>query len=158
MCVSLESRVPLLDHRIAELVTRMPPTIRFKGGDTKRVFRDAVKQLLPDMIFSRKDKMGFPVPLSEWLRGPLRPFVNDILLSARARQRGVYRVEGVERLLARERKFSRDLWGLLCLELWFRAFLDGAAAPPARRAEIRPEAVVTSSSGAEREGHREERR
>jgi asparagine synthase (glutamine-hydrolysing) len=147
MSVSLESRVPLLDHRIADLVTRMPPTTRFKGGDTKRVFRDAVKQLLPDMIFSRKDKMGFPVPLTEWFRGPLHSFVNDVLLSKRARSRGIYRVDGVEKLLARERKFGRELWGLLCLELWFRAFLDGEALPPRCKGEARPEAVVASSSG-----------
>ena len=158
MSVSLESRVPLLDHRIADLVTRMPPTTRFKGGDTKRVFRDAVKQLLPDMIFSRKDKMGFPVPLTEWFRGPLHSFVNDVLLSKRARSRGIYRVDGVEKLLARERKFGRELWGLLCLELWFRAFLDGEALPPRRTGEARPEAVVASSSGETVSGKSEERR
>jgi asparagine synthase (glutamine-hydrolysing) len=125
MSVSLESRVPLLDHRIAELVTRMPPTTRFKGGDTKRVFREAVRALVPQEIFERKDKMGFPVPLAEWFAGPLRDFVRDVLLSARARQRGLYRIEGVEALLSKERKFGRQLWGLLCLELWFRAFVDG---------------------------------
>ena len=125
MSVSLESRVPLLDHRIAELVTRMPPTIRFKGGDTKRIFREAVRHLLPAPIFHRKDKMGFPVPLVEWLRGPLRDFVADILFSPRARQRGLYRVDGVESLIQGERPFGRQLWGLLCLELWFRAFVDG---------------------------------
>ena len=158
MSVSLESRVPLLDHRIADLVTRMPPTTRFKGGDTKRVFRDAVKQLLPDAIFSRKDKMGFPVPLTEWFRGPLHPFVNDVLLSKRARSRGIYRVEGVEKLLTRERKFGRELWGLLCLELWFRAFLDGEALPPRRKGEMRPEAVVASSSGGKVSGKSEDYR
>ena len=146
MSVSLESRVPLLDHRIADLVTRMPPTTRFKGGDTKRVFRDAVKQLLPDMIFSRKDKMGFPVPLTEWLRGPLRPFVNDTLLSARARSRGIYQVAGVEKLVTHERKFGREMWGLLCLELWFRAFIDGDAIPPPPKKEARPETLVAGAS------------
>jgi asparagine synthase (glutamine-hydrolysing) len=125
MSVSLESRVPLLDHRIAELVTRMPPAIRFKGGDTKRVFREAVRSLLPEAVFNRPDKMGFPVPLNEWLRGPLREFIGDILLSARARQRGLYRIDGVERLIGQERSFGRQLWGLLSLELWFRAFVDG---------------------------------
>ncbi len=135
MSVSLESRVPLLDHRIAELVTRMPPTTRFKGGDTKRVFREAVKHLVPDVIFNRKDKMGFPVPLAEWFRGPLRDFVRDVLWSSRARQRGLYRMDGVERLLSKEAKFGRQLWGLLCLELWFRAFVDGERVPRPRSAE-----------------------
>jgi asparagine synthase (glutamine-hydrolysing) len=125
MSVSLESRVPLLDHRIVELVTRMPPTHRFKGGDTKRVFRESVKHLLPAEVYGRKDKMGFPVPLTEWLRGPVRSFVGDILLGERARQRGLYRIENVENLIMKEQKFGRQVWGLLCLELWFQAFIDG---------------------------------
>jgi asparagine synthase (glutamine-hydrolysing) len=129
MSVSLESRVPLLDHRIAELVTRMPPTTRFKGGDTKRVFREAVKHLVPEVIFNRKDKMGFPVPLAEWFKGDLKDFVSDVLLSSRARQRGLYRMDGVEKLVRKEQKFGRQLWGLLCLELWFRAFVDGERVP-----------------------------
>jgi asparagine synthase (glutamine-hydrolysing) len=133
MSVSLESRVPLLDHRLAELVTRIPPTICFKGGDTKRVFREAVRHLLPAEIFDRKDKMGFPVPLNQWARGPLRDFLSDILLSDRARQRGVFRPKAVEDLLLKEKSFGRQLWGLLCMELWFRAFADGeqATAVPA---------------------------
>lgn len=134
MSVSLESRVPLLDHRIADLVTRMPPTARFKGGDTKRVFRDAVRVLLPETVFNRKDKMGFPVPLNEWSRGPLREFLSDILLGPRVRQRGIYQVKEVERLLLHERSFGRQVWGLLCLELWFRAFVDGEQLPGAHQA------------------------
>jgi asparagine synthase (glutamine-hydrolysing) len=147
MSVSLESRVPLLDHRIAELVTRMPPTTRFKGGDTKRVFREAVRALVPKEIFERKDKMGFPVPLAEWFAGPLRDFVHDVLLSARARQRGLYRVDGVEALLSKERKFGRQLWGLLCLELWFRAFVDGERLPRPAVAEPVPLSARSNGGG-----------
>jgi asparagine synthase (glutamine-hydrolysing) len=101
MSVSLESRVPLLDHRIVDLVTRMPPTVRFKGGDTKRIFRDAAHHLLPEQVYNRQDKMGFPVPLTEWYSGPLRDFVHDTLLSERARSRGLYRSQGVEKLMKR---------------------------------------------------------
>lgn len=148
MSVSLESRVPLLDHRIAELVTRMPPTTRFKGGDTKRVFREAVKHLVPEAIFNRKDKMGFPVPLAEWFKGDLRNFLCDILLSDRARQRGLYQMDGVEKLLRKEQKFGRQLWGLMCLELWFRAFVDGERIARPRAAE--PVTVgVTQNGGRE---------
>ena len=129
MSVSLESRVPLLDHRIAELVTRMPPALRFKGGDTKRVFREAVRHLLPEAIFQRQDKMGFPVPLGEWSRGPVRDFLGDILLGDRARQRGVFQQQAVEQLVLKEQNFGRQVWGLLSLELWFRAFVDGEQVP-----------------------------
>ena len=137
MSVSLESRVPLLDHRVADLITRMPPTARFKGGDTKRVFREAVRPLLPPLVLERKDKMGFPVPVSEWFRGPLRDFVGDILLSTRARQRGLYRTDGVEQLMGAEQPFGRQLWGLLCLELWHRAFVDGEHPRPTLPAPVR---------------------
>jgi asparagine synthase (glutamine-hydrolysing) len=130
MSVSLESRVPILDHRIAELVTTMPPAVRFQGGDSKRVFRDAVAPMLPESVVKRRDKMGFPVPLNEWLRGPIRDFVSDTLLSERARARGIYRPEGVQQLLSGESSFGRQLWGLLSLELWFRAFVDGDRVRP----------------------------
>jgi asparagine synthase (glutamine-hydrolysing) len=143
MSASLESRVPLLDHRIADLVTRMPPTTRFKGGDTKRVFREAIRPLLPSVVLERRDKMGFPVPLVEWFRGPIRDFVGDVLLSDRARQRGLYQMAGVEKLMAGEQSFGRQTWGLLCLELWYRAFVDGdrlrplaVAGSPERSARI----------------------
>jgi asparagine synthase (glutamine-hydrolysing) len=103
----------------------MPPTTRFKGGDSKRIFREAVQPLIPDVVFNRRDKMGFPVPLSEWMKGPVGDFVRDILLGSRARQRGLYRMDGVERLITGTSSFDRQLWGLLSLELWHRAFIDG---------------------------------
>jgi asparagine synthase (glutamine-hydrolysing) len=131
MSVSLESRVPLLDHRLVELVTRMSPAMRFQGGDTKRVLREAVRPILPPEVVDRRDKMGFPVPLQEWAAGPLRDFIHDILQSPRARQRGVFRPAALERLVAGERRYGRELWGALCLELWFRAFVDGDAVRPA---------------------------
>jgi len=125
MSVSLESRVPLLDHRLVELVTRMSPAMRFQGGDTKRVLREAVRPILPPEVVDRRDKMGFPVPLQEWAAGPLRDFFHDILHSPRARQRGIFQPAALDRLLAGERQYGRELWGALCLELWFRAFVDG---------------------------------
>ncbi len=129
MSASLETRVPLLDHRIVELVTRAPSAIRFAGLGTKRLLREAVRPLLPEPVLERQDKMGFPVPVGEWFGGPLRDFVGDILLGERARQRGLYRPDGVEQLIRGERAFGRQLWGLLSLELWFRAFLDGERRP-----------------------------
>jgi len=128
MAVSLESRVPLLDYRIAELVASMPPMIKYKGGRSKHIFRQVVQHVVPDEISRRDDKMGFPVPLSEWYRqGPVREFVREILLGERARARGLIRTERVGGLLDSERPYGRGVWGLLCLELWMQAFLDGPA-------------------------------
>ncbi len=72
MAASLESRVPLLDHRIADLIASMPPRMKFKGGEMKYILKLAVQNLLPAKIRDRKDKMGFPVPLHLWARGKAR--------------------------------------------------------------------------------------
>jgi len=124
MAVSLESRAPLLDHRIVELSTSIPPTIKFKNGEAKYVLKKAVQNIIPGEILARKDKMGFPVPLFEWCKGPLRDFIHEILLSRRAKNRGIYNMDGVKELIGIESKFGRQIWGLLCLELWFREFID----------------------------------
>jgi asparagine synthase (glutamine-hydrolysing) len=129
MAVSLESRVPLLDHRIVELVESMPPKIKFKGGRSKHVFREVITELVPPEISGRTDKMGFPVPLSEWCRkGPVRDFAHDVLLGARARERGMFDLPAVERLMAGEQDYGRGIWGLLSLELWMQTFIDRPAA------------------------------
>ena len=125
MVVSLESRVPLLDTRIVDLVTAMPPPMKFRGGRSKHVLRKAVSSSIPEPILNRKDKMGFPVPLKEWMAaGPVRDFVSDTLLSQRARSRGLFDRAAVERLINGEPAFGRQLWGLLCLELWHNQFID----------------------------------
>ncbi|MFH1507284.1 MAG: asparagine synthase (glutamine-hydrolyzing) [Candidatus Omnitrophota bacterium] len=124
MSHSLESRVPLLDNRIAEFVASIPIGIKLKGGLNKYIFRRAVKGVIPNEILSRKDKMGFPVPISEWFKKELNKFVRDILLDKKAKKRGIYNVKGIERLIKKESKFDRQIWGLLCLELWFKQFID----------------------------------
>lgn len=125
MAVSLESRVPLLDHRIAELVASIPPMIKYRGGRSKHIFRQVVRNIVPEEISQRKDKMGFPVPLSEWYgQGVVREFVRDVLLGTRARKRGIFRPDQIEPLLDAERAYGRSIWGLLSLELWMQTFLD----------------------------------
>ena len=124
MAASLESRVPLLDYRIADLVASMPPGMKFRGGELKYVLRRAVDGLLPASVAQRKDKMGFPVPLHLWAKGRSRDFFADILLSPTAQARGIFDTVEVEKLMSYEAAFGRRLWGLLCLELWFREFID----------------------------------
>ena len=125
MAVSLESRVPLLDRRIVDLVTTMPPPMKFRGGKTKFMLKRAIKDKLPAEIFDRKDKMGFPVPLNVWMQGGVvRDFVGDTLLSKASRERGLFEPKALEGLISREAKFGRQLWGALCLELWHQRFID----------------------------------
>ncbi|MFT3892211.1 MAG: asparagine synthase (glutamine-hydrolyzing) [Anaerolineales bacterium] len=126
MAVSLESRVPLLDHRIVELVASMPPKIKYKGGRSKHIFREVVRHIVPQPIYDRKDKMGFPVPLNEWYRtNPVREFVHDTLVSLKNRQHGFLQGADINALLNSERAFGRNIWGLLSLEIWMETFLDG---------------------------------
>jgi len=124
MAVSLESRVPMLDYRIVELVISMLPRMKFKGAEMKYILKKAVKDILPPMIFERRDKMGFPVPLHIWARNRVRGFFRDILLSQACRERGLFNSTEVEKLIENEDTFGRRLWGLLNLELWFRQFID----------------------------------
>ena len=124
MAVSLESRLPLLDYRIIESLCRIPAKDRFAKGKPKALLKEAVSDILPKQVVDRKDKMGFPVPIFEWFKGELRPYVEDILLGETTRNRGVFIPEEVERCLRSERPYGRTVWGLLSLELWFRCFFD----------------------------------
>jgi asparagine synthase (glutamine-hydrolysing) len=124
MAHGLESRVPLLDHRLVELAATIPADIKFRDGTMKHIFKEAVRRLVPDVIASRKDKMGFPVPLTEWLRGDAREFAIDTLSSAAAGDRELFDNRRVLAGLGDEARFGRKGWGLLCLELWQQSFHD----------------------------------
>lgn len=126
MAVSLESRVPLLDRRIVDLVTSMPPPLKFQGGHTKHILKKAVRGLLPNSILNRKDKMGFPVPLTKWMQGGcVRDFVCDTLLASRSLHRGIFKPEALKGMIDASGVGGRALWGALSLELWHRQFIDG---------------------------------
>jgi|tagenome__1003787_1003787.scaffolds.fasta_scaffold20989342_7 asparagine synthase (glutamine-hydrolysing) len=128
MAHGLESRVPLLDHPLVELAATMPADVKFKDGHLKHVLKTAFGQVLPDAVRDRRDKMGFPVPLQEWIGrgGSVREFVVDTLSSEAARGRQVVDNEKVVEKLDQEPRFGRKVWGLLSLELWQQAFHDKA--------------------------------
>ncbi len=121
MAHGLESRVPLLDHPLVELAATIPADTKFPGGDLKHVFKRATRAVVPEAIRERKDKMGFPVPLVEWARGPLREFVGDVFAG---HDRDLYDSGAVLRALDDEPRFGRTFWGLLSLELWQQQFHD----------------------------------
>lgn len=129
MAHGLESRVPFLDHPLVELAATIPSNIKFEGGEMKHILKSAMGNILPNSIVGRTDKMGFPVPLQEWLGSPgvVRNFVGDIFSSQAALQRGFVDNRKVLKGLDHETRFGRKIWGLLCLELWQRIFHDRAA-------------------------------
>jgi len=128
MAASIESRVPFLDHHLVELVAAMPEEWKLSGWTTKRVLREAARDLLPPSVLNRP-KMGFPVPFGAWTRGPWHDTVRGVLLDTRARQRGLTDPRAVESLLdahaAGERDAGEIVWSLLNLELWYRTAIDG---------------------------------
>jgi asparagine synthase (glutamine-hydrolysing) len=126
MAVGLESRVPLLDHRLVELVATMPPKVKFAGGRSKHIFREVTRHIVPPKIRDRTDKMGFPVPLSQWYsQGPVREFARELLLSGDSRTQPLLASGAAHRLLEVDGEYERGLWGILCLELWLREFFPG---------------------------------
>ena len=127
MAHGLESRVPFLDHPLIEFVATVPADVKFKGGQMKHLLKEAYREVIPAAIASRRDKMGFPVPLNEWRQGALSGYVNDLFRSDRARTRPFIDAKAVIAGLDGGGRFSRKLWGLLSLEVWYRAFHDRAA-------------------------------
>jgi len=124
MAVSIESRVPLLDRRIVDLISHMPAGMKFKGGELKYLLKRTIKDYMPEQIMNRKDKMGFPVPLHIWSKNKARDFILDVLLSKKARDRNIIDTQNIEKLVNSEQPYSRGLWGVLSLELWFNQFID----------------------------------
>lgn len=127
MAVSLEARVPLLDHKLIEFVTRIPARMKMKGLETKHIFKQAVRNLVPDEILNRT-KQGFGLPIQKWINQELRSYIKDVLFSARTRERGYFKQDYVELLYKEHDRARRDntgpLWTLFMLELWHRTFLD----------------------------------
>jgi asparagine synthase (glutamine-hydrolysing) len=149
MAHSLEARPPLLDHRLVEFAATVPARFRLRDGTTKYLFKQAMRGILPDSIIDRQ-KHGFAVPLSRWFRGELAGFARDVLLSASSRQRGIFDLRYVERLLrlnAQGRDLDLQLWTVLSLEMWCRRFLDAPApstAPDPARTRRRAPVMVTA--------------
>jgi asparagine synthase (glutamine-hydrolysing) len=126
MAHSLETRSPLLDHKLVEYAATIPPEYKLRDGSTKHILKKAMRGILPDTIIDRR-KQGFAVPLGIWFRGELTDFVHDLLLSETSRARKIFNSDYIEKLLAmhhRGRQLDLQLWTLVSFELWCRRFLD----------------------------------
>jgi asparagine synthase (glutamine-hydrolysing) len=127
MAASIESRVPFLDHRLAEFVSRLPDECRVRGLKTKWILRQAARELLPEQILTRP-KVGFRVPVNEWFRGRMREFLFEHLQGAASITRDYYEPRALTRVL-REHDQGRHnheklLWSLLNLEIWHRQYAN----------------------------------
>jgi asparagine synthase (glutamine-hydrolysing) len=140
MAHSLEVRVPFCDVEVAAFAHTLPTDMKVRRFKTKRLLRQAVAPLLPDVVV-HGPKRGFSIPAAAWLRGELEPFARDTLAPETLRRHGFFRPEPVRRLLdehvGRREDWSRQLWGLLAFTLWYERHVERSPGPlPSRRALV----------------------
>jgi asparagine synthase (glutamine-hydrolysing) len=127
MAANLEVRVPFLNREMLDLAARMPPDLKLRGLKRKYILKRAAEKLLPREVVWRK-KAGFGAPIRSWLRGPLKPLVEDLLAAETVKRRGLFRPEEVRRIidlnLSGREDYNLQVFQLLNLELWMRAFID----------------------------------
>lgn len=134
MAHSLEVRVPLLDHRLVEWASSLPPGLKLRGSTGKYILKKTLEADLPHDVLYRT-KMGFNVPLAAWLRGPLAQRARDALLTGAIAECGYFEPAVLDRLVrqhaAGRRDHSATLWSLLMLDAFLRRMQQPAAAAPA---------------------------
>jgi asparagine synthase (glutamine-hydrolysing) len=127
MAANLEVRVPFLNHELVELAARMPPRLKLRGLKRKYILKRVAEQLLPKEVVWRK-KAGFGAPIRSWLRGALRPMVEELLSEETIRKRGLFNSQEVRRIinanLSGREDYNLQVFQLLTLELWQRTFID----------------------------------
>jgi len=127
MAANLEVRVPFLNREMLDMAARMPPDLKLRGFKRKYALKRALESVLSrDVIWRRK--AGFGAPIRSWLRGSLRPWVDDLLSEENVRRRGLFDPLEVRRIvdanLSGREDYNLQVFQLLTLELWHRQFFD----------------------------------
>ncbi|NNL84284.1 MAG: asparagine synthase (glutamine-hydrolyzing) [Myxococcales bacterium] len=127
MAHSIEARVPLLDHKLVEFATSLPPRMKLRGLTRKFLLRKLARRYVPEDVIRRK-KQGFPIPIHAWFRGAGRARLRDLLSRDTVARRGLWTGEVVEKLLNEHDNGVADhsylLWGLASVEIWQQRFID----------------------------------
>jgi asparagine synthase (glutamine-hydrolysing) len=143
MAVSLEARVPFLDHHLVEFTMDIPMEDKVHGNTAKHLLKRAVEGLIPDEIIHRK-KMGFGAPMSQWLHGAFGREMESSLMTSRLLDRGFFHRDYIARLFADHRSHRRDnslyLWTLYNLTAWYDYWVDGRRSTPASAVKRTPAA------------------
>lgn len=127
MAVGLESRVPFADPRLVRFAFQTGFDLKFRGGASKWILRQAVSDILPQSVLTRR-KVGFDTPVEFWMKEQHSGFLRDALLSKRARQRGFWNSTAIENLLSHQSVpgWFDVCWKVLSIETWASIFLDGS--------------------------------
>ena len=120
MAVSIESRLPLLDYRIVELLSTVSPDQKVPQRIPKALLRKSAARRLPAEVVERRDKVPFAVPMNEWAGGPLQPLIREVVHAPQCLERGVFNPDAIRG----GRLGSDQLIMLLNIELWFRIYID----------------------------------
>ena len=127
MAANLEVRVPYLNKEMLDLAARIPSRLKIKGLQRKFILKKAVESILPKEVIYRK-KAGFGAPIRSWLRGPLKPMVDDLLSAETVKSRGLFNPPAVRETVkcyeSGKEDLSLHIFQLLTLELWMREFID----------------------------------
>ena len=127
MANSLEGRSPFLDQKVMEFCARLPSNFKMKNLIKKYILKRVAGKLIPTENIKRK-KMGFGIPVGDWMRNQLKDYVHSVLLSEKAKNRGYFKEEELRTFVLEHTSGTRDhsfgLWSLLMLELWHNKFID----------------------------------
>jgi asparagine synthase (glutamine-hydrolysing) len=129
MAFSIESRTPFLDHKLVEFLFSLPAEYKIKGGISKRIHRDAMQELVPEVVLNRKDKVNFASPAEAyWLKNEMGGFMQGILQSSSFKNRDLFNLKRIDKIykeyLAGRRSHGFYLWKVISIEIWLRVFLD----------------------------------
>lgn len=131
MGVSLETRVPMLDHQVVEFAWRLPLSLKIRGGQGKWLLRQVLDKFVPRKLIDRP-KTGFDVPIGDWLRGPLRSWAEPLLDEARLRREGFFDVSQVRTKwnehLSGRRDWQQSIWNVLMFQAWLQKEAEGRQA------------------------------
>lgn len=121
MAVGLEARVPLLDHRLVAFSWGLPIDMKIRRSTTKWILREVLYRYIPKNLIERP-KMGFGLPIGKWLKGPLKPWAEELLLEKRLKNNGFLDVKQVRQIwdehLKGQRNYQHQLWSILMFEAW----------------------------------------